>query len=420
MRQGKKEMIPKEMETSSRIKMAVGLIVFCCTSFLSLIEFIYFYIIEDRLIIETLQEPSVGVVFITGVFFLLTSFFFDRTAKFFQVLVIFLSGFFSATQAGSGDFTSFVIVGIGYLLAAEYGFMKKYVVLKSSLLGAVYFFFFIFGLIHVQELNLIIAVHTLLGAGMVFFISLELLRANLKKEELRRTELETKVKQRTVDLQQTLHEKEALLREVHHRTKNNMQLILSLLNIEYSEITDQAAIKAARKSMRRIEALSSAHDYLHHSDKIENINVDEYLDELLNLFSVEFDERGIRITRKYDDSVGANIDAAIPLGLIVNELIDNTIQHAFQDVEGGEISLSFLRIDDEVVLKILDNGIGLPEDFDALSADSKGLHIVLNLIDQLGGTYEINRGNGTTWRIAFPLEIELISPEDSAPRFYTL
>jgi len=407
-------------QISTRINKAVGFGVCIATTILSLIEFVFFYYFQNEPLIQALCEFSVLPVFLIGLLFLFTAYFLDKPAKILQVTTIIISGFFSATQAGSGDFSSFVIVAIGYLLAMEYGFLSKRIILKTSILGVIYIVFLIYGLSVFNKLTLIIALHTLVGAGMVFFLFFVLLRAQFDKEKMRRQDLEIKVEERTSELQRALSEKETLLREVHHRTKNNMQLISSLLNLEYSSVSDPKAIEAAQKSMRRIQALSTAHEYLHHSSNISNIYLHDYIGEFLSLIIGDMEVVNIAFKSYIDENIGANIEAAIPFGLIVNELISNSLKHAFNNMEEGLISLNVRADEKETVLTIEDNGQGIPEELDLKSADSIGMNIIFGLIDQLGGRYVVSRDNGTQWKIMLPMSDPELSVSIEKPVFYLL
>ncbi len=190
-----------------------------------------------------------------------------------------------------------------------------------------------------------------------------------------------------------LQEKEVLLKEVHHRVKNNLQVISSLFNIQSGHIKDkEQAIRVFEESQNRIRSMAIIHEKLYKTREISKINFSEYLNDLTaNIFrSYSSISSGIRVKIKADDIL-LNIDIAIPLGLIVNELVSNSIKYAFPDKRRGEIMIE-LRSDKEgsLLLVVGDNGIGLPEGLDIGNAESLGLQLVNTLVRQLKGTIDVN------------------------------
>ncbi|MBI3583784.1 MAG: nitrate- and nitrite sensing domain-containing protein [Nitrospinae bacterium] len=190
-----------------------------------------------------------------------------------------------------------------------------------------------------------------------------------------------------------LHEKEVLLKEVHHRVKNNLQVISSLFNIQSGHIKDkEQAIRVFEESQNRIRSMAIIHEKLYKTGGIYKINFSEYLNDLTaNIFrSYSSISSGIRVKIKADDIL-LNIDIAIPLGLIVNELVLNSIKYAFPDKREGEILIE-LRSDKDgyLLLVVGDNGIGLPEGMDIGNTESLGLQLVNTLVGQLKGTIDVN------------------------------
>ncbi len=201
-----------------------------------------------------------------------------------------------------------------------------------------------------------------------------------------------------------LHEKEVLLKEIHHRVKNNLQVISSLFNIQSGYIKDkEQAIRVFEESLNRIRSMAIIHEKLYKTREISKINFSEYLNDLTaNIFrSYSSISSGIRVKIKADDIL-LNIDIAIPLGLIVNELVSNSIKYAFPDKGRGEIMIE-LRSDKEgsLFLVVGDNGIGLPEGLDIGNTESLGLQLVKTLVRQLKGTIDVNIKMGTEFKIRF-------------------
>ena len=197
-------------------------------------------------------------------------------------------------------------------------------------------------------------------------------------------------------LSKNLHEKEVLLREVHHRVKNNLQIIISLLNLQSRFITDEATLSAFRECQNRVRAMALVHEKLYRSTDLATIDLDNYIrflgSNLLDFFGTL--GKGITLTMDIHDIFLA-IDTAIPFGLIINELISNSLKYAFPGGRKGEISISIHRQDHTLTILYKDNGVGISEDFDWRNAKSMGLQLITALVDQLDGTIELDRTAGT-------------------------
>jgi len=201
-----------------------------------------------------------------------------------------------------------------------------------------------------------------------------------------------------------LNEKQVLLKEIHHRVKNNMQIVCSIFRLQLSQIKDPRAATILRDSQSRISAMALIHKTLYQPKDQSSIYFEEYIQELASSI---FDSYGVdpeRISLRTDlESVAMDIDTVTPCGLILNELVTNSIKYAFPDDRGGEIAISFRREGDGFVLVVSDNGVGMPANLDIHQANSLGLQLVVNLSEkQLGGRLELESGDqGATFRIFF-------------------
>ena len=206
-------------------------------------------------------------------------------------------------------------------------------------------------------------------------------------------------------IKHSLEEKELLLKEIHHRVKNNLMIISSILSLQSAAMPDPAIQEIFRECENRVKTMSRIHTQLYQSGNLAQINFADYLQELgLDLFrSYQVRADTISLNLKIEDFTPA-INTAIPLGLIVNELFTNAIKYAFSGGRKGEIRVSLKKDNSQNVLTVADNGIGLPEDFDLPRAQSLGLQMVTALVQQLDGTLEIKRDMGTVWSITFPGE----------------
>jgi PAS domain S-box-containing protein len=215
----------------------------------------------------------------------------------------------------------------------------------------------------------------------------------------------TQSKEGEDDLRRALQEKEVLLQEVHHRVKNNLQLISSLFNLQSRYIKDQAALRAFESTRNRVVSMSILHEKLYRAEDLGRIDLEEYLTGVVaQLYrSYEVDSNIIRTRVDIPQGAIIDIDTAVPCGMIVNELVSNSLEHAFAGGGEGEILVSLSSGDDEgaYVLTVGDNGIGLPQDMDLSNTGSLGLQLVHSLTEQLGGSLEVEATEGTTFRIRF-------------------
>jgi two-component sensor histidine kinase len=217
-------------------------------------------------------------------------------------------------------------------------------------------------------------------------------------EALKR-EMEEKEQARE-ELMLSLQEKEVLLREVHHRVKNNLQVISSLLSLQSANrYGDPTA--ALRESRDRIRSMALIHEKLYRSDDIAHIDFREYVEALTaGLQRSYFPGPGVRVSTEVE-GVSLNIDLAISCGLIVKELVSNALKYAFPDGRSGEIHIGLVHAGRNYVLTVGDNGVGLPPGLDFRNTPSLGLQLVNMLVDQLEGTVELDSAGGTRFKITF-------------------
>lgn len=212
------------------------------------------------------------------------------------------------------------------------------------------------------------------------------------------------LKQREKELEESLEEKETLLREVHHRVKNNLQVIISFLRLQSGRIEDAKYAKMFEDSQNRIRSMALIHEMLYKSQKLSKIDFKTYVRDLSRSL---FRSHGINIDTialKLDlADAHFGLDCAISCGILLNELITNALAHAFPGNRHGEIRISVdVNNKDEVELKVADNGIGIPPDIDFRQTKTLGLRLINILVeDQLEGTIKLDRQNGTEFNIRF-------------------
>lgn len=199
----------------------------------------------------------------------------------------------------------------------------------------------------------------------------------------------------------SLNEKEILLKEIHHRVKNNMQIISSLLNLQKEYVDDFEAINVLQESQNRVKTMSIIHEKLYQSDDLTHINIKEYIEKLIKDLLYSYAVSNVRQILDIKE-IKMNIETALPCGLIISELVSNSLKYAYnREDDDNELKLSLTTIGDKFELIISDNGVGLPPNFDYKNTESLGLQLVNNLVEQLDGEIELDKNNGTQFKIVF-------------------
>lgn len=200
----------------------------------------------------------------------------------------------------------------------------------------------------------------------------------------------------------SLKEKEHLLKEIHHRVKNNMQIISSLLNLQAQNTDDEKFLMMIRESKNRIFSMALIHEMLYVTKNISQINVSQYITKLSQSVYQSFSIGDYAIDFDYDidETIFFEPDNMIPIGLIINEIVSNSMKYAFPE-KRGSISIRFYKKDDDYFLQVKDNGIGIPENFDYTKAKSLGMQLIHILADQLGAKLSVDSKNGTKYELCF-------------------
>jgi PAS domain S-box-containing protein len=213
-------------------------------------------------------------------------------------------------------------------------------------------------------------------------------------------------KHREEGIQASLREKDILLGEIHHRVKNNLQIVHSLLDLQSTNITDEHVLGMLRESQNRVRSMSLIHQTLYESKDFAQVDFRNFLDSLVPtlISSYKVGTERIKLVFRLSE-VLLPINAAIPCGLVVNELISNALKHAFPNRRNGEITISLAYEGvGQVVLSVSDTGVGIPADLDLERTGSLGLQLVALLADQLGGGLTIQRSNPTRFDLRFPIQ----------------
>ncbi|MBV8882530.1 MAG: response regulator [Chroococcidiopsidaceae cyanobacterium CP_BM_RX_35] len=225
------------------------------------------------------------------------------------------------------------------------------------------------------------------------------------ERELREAEERRERKRTEERVRASLKEKEILLKEIHHRVKNNLQILSSLLNLQSESIKDKRYLEIFKVSQSRIESMALLHEKLYHSEDLAKIEFAEYIHDLVQslFYSYEVSSERIEIKMDIGENIFLGLDIVLPCGLLLNELVLNCLKHAFPADSSGEIQISFQPIaTNKFVLIVRDNGIGFPLNFDFKNTKSLGLQLVNGLTSQLGGTIDLDISAGVEFKIIFP------------------
>jgi len=207
------------------------------------------------------------------------------------------------------------------------------------------------------------------------------------------------------DIKHSLLEKEILLKEVHHRVKNNLQVISSILNLQSNYIRDNDTIEVMREIQNRIKSMALIHENLYQNQDISKLNVSEYIRMLVHnlAHTTTYHPHKVIFDFNLEEAIMLDLDHSIPCGLIINEIVSNACKHAFSDVENPRIEILFRKEKELITLKISDNGKGFPEALNFRDTESLGMQLVMALTDQISGNINMQTapGKGTSFHITF-------------------
>lgn len=214
--------------------------------------------------------------------------------------------------------------------------------------------------------------------------------------------LEETVNKRTLQLRDSLNQKDVLLKEIHHRVKNNLQIISSLLELQAANAENESLKKALVEGQTRISSIALIHHRLYQYDSLGEVEFNGFLKDLYKQVSAVFQKMGQQVEIVYEvPETYFDIDMIVPLGLMINELFTNSFKYAFSDGAPGKIIVSMAGVKEgHYILSYQDNGKGLPEQFDIQKATSLGLRLIYRLGKQLGGSVSYDK-NGNTFYINF-------------------
>jgi len=260
-----------------------------------------------------------------------------------------------------------------------------------------------------ELVNRAIETETVISHQFSYVIDGKLLHFENRYSKINNNEAIVVVREKTLEiesennLKESLKEKEILLKEVHHRVKNNLQIINSILNLQSSYIEDEKTLEIINESQNRIRSMSFIHESLYQTSNFSSINFKEYIENLLSNLVYSY-QVGTKIKiRKDIENIDLTLDQAIPCGLILNELITNSLKYAYGINEEGEVYISIKKIESKIEIIIQDFGVGLPKNFNIEATDSLGLSLVHTLTEQIDGELTVKSDGGTKILIIFEM-----------------
>lgn len=238
----------------------------------------------------------------------------------------------------------------------------------------------------------------LIGTGIVVLVIMIYFSRTINKKDEALVNANVELERQNIEILEQRNHLQILLKEIHHRVKNNLQIISSLMSLQAGNEDDERLSLFLNESKRRVEAIALIHEKLYQDDKVNRVDFNTYLEDLLNSQKV-INPRVQCILNSKD--VTLSLDTAVPLGLIISEMFANSIKHAFPNIEDPTLSVELLDSNEGFELIVQDNGIGLPKDFNLNTPSSLGFEIINALTSQINGSMKYSNENGAKFHIYF-------------------
>lgn len=344
-------------------------------------------------------SPQVFATFVTGTLAVISTL--TPKLKLLQVILLIGNGYVGALINEPGNLTSFVLVLLGLFLANEYGYLQRSAARRSGILIAVYGVVVAVGLPFIWGASVSQTIVTLLGAVAVGALSWAVIVLRARDRDRRERELESKVQERTSELSNALSEQKLLLAELHHRTKNNLQLVSSILSLGKHGETDTVTRSSIESGQMRINALGRMHDQLYAETGRGDTDVNSFLENYLTDAQMMAGPERCLIHSELNVSGRVSLDLAIRLALALNEIVMDTIEYAESAGRTVVLAVSALETENDVMLTTRDDGGEPAGDDDRVSGT--GVDIIRAMVRRVGGSAELRMENGVVWEISLPL-----------------
>jgi two-component sensor histidine kinase len=362
---------------------------------------------------EVLLSPIIGGVIFFGLYFLLKSDRIKSKPAFFitayTVLIeIVIHTFFLGW--GCGFYYFMFLLPLVFLINPVWK-KSTFALFNGSIVAAGIFIWYAFqntaGIYQLtgKSMDYINFINATGTAGIVLVIMIYYRRTINKKEEaLIAANNELGIQNRAILLQNK--NSQILIKEIHHRVKNNLQIISSLMSLQSRAVEDVEVAEVLNESKRRVEAIALIHQKLYQEDKINRVDFKSYLKDFMN--SQQLMATHLKCVVNSEE-VTLNLDIAVPLGLMISELITNSVKHAFEGVANPELSVNLKSVAEGFELVVKDNGIGLPKGFDLMNSGSLGTEIITALTEQISAEITYYNNNGAEFKILFQdIPVELV------------
>ena len=364
------------------------------------------YMRRDAL--QVVADYHIWLPLVLGLAFIGATGFRTSISGWIQVAVFTVAAFLNALTSSLGDLTSSLYLIFGILLMFELGLPRIPSIVVTAVVLVCYPVALSVGYAKYPGGTAIRTLESILMVALFVLLFGAILLRHWLKHRQEAELLETRVAERTQELKSALDERQAaleerqvMLQEIHHRVKNNLQIVASLLRMEAAKVTDEGVRRATENSIRRIHAMALVHETLYQHEPLHAVDLEKYMYNLIgNLRGTLTPENEIEV--EAGGSLLVDPDFAIPFGLVLSELVTNSVRHAFPDNRRGTVRV-VLRIADRVDLTVSDDGVGFAEDFSLSRSTSLGLQIVNSLVNQLSGRIElVQAAPGASWLMSFP------------------
>jgi len=350
--------------------------------------------------IRLILSAQVGIVFLTGLLAFASAF--VRRLRVVQFLLVIATGFGAALDTEPGQLTPFIWLLAGMLLGWEYGYFVSRGTLKAGLITGALMGVWMAQTLTRSEYGFATVGISIVAAGLLGVFGWLLIVLKQRQHQARAQELEEAVVTRTSELAEALSDQQLLLAELHHRTKNNLQLVSSMLTFEDGGVDDLHLSRNIQSAQRRIHALGRVHDLLYAKTEVNKVDITSFIADYLDAVVLMVDSLGVNVRQHLDAHLSVRTDLAIRIGLMLNEIVFNSIEHVGALGNGATIDVTLRSEGSDLILIAYDDGPGIPADAD--DRMGLGIQIVESMASRLGGRAVMTTEEGTTWTVRLPLD----------------
>ena len=351
--------------------------------------------------LQSFLTSYVGLIVVMGAVSLACGFWYTAVARSIHIVLFVFAGIFGALGANRGNVTSGFFIVLAIVVLLEYKVDRRVALALGLTIIAGYFAALAVGYRDDVDRPVISALASMIT--LLTFVGLfggMTLRHRLLEQRNAKI-LERRIAERTAELNAMLQERTVMLQEIHHRVKNNMQTVSTLLSMEIDRLPDSEGREALLASDRRIMAMSQVHDALYGSGRTDRVDLGAYTRDLLDAL-LQTGSYRTELELAAPDAVDVSLSFASSYGLVLNELVTNTLRHAFEPGQTGRLSVAVERYASLIRLRVRDDGRGLPEGFSLETNAGVGMSIVTSIVQHLEGSIEYSSADGVRWSVEFP------------------